>query len=129
MPKSGYPTHAVMASVDIVRVYEFFKDFITENSFKKGRVCLILDVSSTVLERRESIIEGTWDAWVSHPEGLFLKEAHSYDRVELFKGGYTSEQATPEYSGKIEIRNRRRKGTVFVSAHSIHYMELAAPSK
>ena len=112
-----------MMSVDVIKVLEKLSDLIKENRFKKGKVRLIVDRCSTELERHETIIEGIWDTYVDNPPGLFLKDAEAYDRVYQAERRYTVTGVTPEFSGKTERRNVQKKGTIFVSAHSILFIE------
>lgn len=115
---------SVDLAVDLtVRVVEKFSDLIKKRPFKKGKIRLIVDRSRTEIERRETVIEGMWDTWVKHPPGLFLKDVEVYDLVEPAKRQYTVKEATSEYSGKTERINVQKKGTMFVSAQSILFIE------
>ena len=111
-------------SVDLVRVYEKLSDLIKKQRFKKGRIRLIVDSVTTQLEKRETIIEGIWNGWVNTPPGIFLKEAEMYDLVQQYVKGYTVEGRTPEYSRTAKRKNVRKKGSMFISAHSILFIEL-----
>ena len=110
-------------SVDPIRVLEKLEDLIKERRFKKGKIRLIVDRSSTVLERREAVIEGIWDTWVKNPPGMFLKDVEAYDLVEKAERRYAAQGVTPEFAGKLERRNVKKKGTMFVSAQSILFIE------
>ena len=110
-------------SVDPIRMLEKFSDLIKEKRFKKGKIRVIVNRTRTVLERRETIIEGTWDTWVNNPPGLFLKNVETYDLVEQAEHRYAVQALTPEFSGKTERKNVKKKGTMFVSAHSILFIE------
>jgi hypothetical protein len=60
---------------------------------------------------------------VNNPPGLFLKDVEVYDLVEKAEGGYAVQGVTPIFSGKLERRNVRKKGVMFVSAQSILFIE------
>ena len=109
-----------------IDVFSNIIDLIKQGVFKKGRIRLIVDVSISELERRQTVIEGLWDKFVSSVGGILLKDAEMYDEVytrSINKGKYTVEGMTPEFSPKPKRINVQKKDKMFVLAQSIKWIE------
>ena len=116
----------VMASVDVVQLFETLKGWLDKRCFKKGKIRIAIDRSTSELERRETIIEGYWDAWIDSPPSIILKEARMYDeiRTRAGPGKYVVENITSEYSKEVKRKNLREMGDLCVSANIILWVEL-----
>ena len=116
----------MMVSLDLVQGYKTLLAWLKTRRFKKGKIRIVIDRSTSELERRETIIEGYWDAWIDSPPSIILKEARMYDEIRTRAGAgkYVVGNITSEYSKEVKRKNLREMGDLCVSANIILWIEL-----